>query len=101
MYKNLEDLRTSIVINVTVPGEEEFSPSSSLNSSNLISTMMVDFKVSRCGAVSKLVRVILWSEYIRDPAGLQVPVTAIACYGIISLIKQETYTQLLSTQEYK
>ena len=49
-----------------------------------------------CGAAAQLVRKCIWTM---ETFGLQVQVTVMASYGIISL-KQKTYTQLLlSTQE--
>ena len=38
--------------------------------------------------------VILWIDYIRDLAGLQVQVTVMASYGIISLGKKLTHNCL-------
>ena len=48
-------------------------------------------------------RVILWSDHIRDLAGLQIQVTAMASYGIISLGKKLTHnclSRLRSINEY-
>ena len=47
--------------------------------------------------VAQLVRECIWSM---ETSGLQVQVTEMASYSIVALIKQETYTQLLlSNQE--